>query len=81
MKYHKTKDGTKIKLSDLKLSHLKNLEEKLLSEINRIDVRCEQLRKYVLEYKEDNDYENAMKNDIKYRQLKMVSQSLKKLLY
>ena len=58
-----------------------DLEEKLLSEINRIDVRCEQLRKYVLEYKEDNDYENAMKNDIKYRQLKMVSQSLKKLLY
>jgi hypothetical protein len=25
MKYHKTKDGTKIKLSDLKLSHLKNI--------------------------------------------------------
>ena len=25
MKYHKTKDGTKIKLSDLELSHLKNI--------------------------------------------------------
>ncbi len=25
MKYHTTKDGTKIKLSDLELSHLKNI--------------------------------------------------------
>lgn len=25
MKYHKTKNGTKIKLKDLKLSHLKNI--------------------------------------------------------
>ena len=57
------------------------LRKRLEDEIIRIDTRCEQLRKNILEYKEDNDYENAMKNDIKYRQLKMVSQSLTKLLY
>jgi hypothetical protein len=56
------------------------LRKRLEDEISRIDARCEQLRKNVLEYKEDNDYESAMKSDIKYRQLKMVSQSLKKLL-
>ena len=56
------------------------LREKLENEISRIDARCEQLRKNILEYKEDNDYENAMKNDIKWRQLKMVSQSFQKLL-
>jgi hypothetical protein len=56
------------------------LKKRLEDEISRIDARCEQLRKNVLEYKEDNEYESAMKSDIKYRQLKMVSQSLKKLL-
>ena len=56
------------------------LKERLENEISRIDARCEQLRKNILEYKEDNDYENAMKNDIKWRQLKMVSQSFQKLL-
>ena len=30
--------------------------------------------------KKNNGFEEAMKSDIKYRQLKMVSQSLKKLL-
>ena len=58
----------------------KSLREMLESEINRIDERCEQLRKNISEYKEDNDFESAMKNDIKYRQLKIVSQNLKKLL-
>ena len=56
------------------------LRERLENEISRIDARCEQLRKNILEYKEDNDYENAMKEDIKWRQLKMVSQSFQKLL-
>ncbi len=56
------------------------LRKRLEDEISRIDARCDQLHKNVLEYKEDNDYESAMKNDIKWRQLKMVSQSLKKLL-
>jgi hypothetical protein len=58
----------------------KSLYEKLVSEISRIDARCEQLNKNWKEYKEDNDFENALKTDIKWRQLKMVSQSLKKLL-
>jgi hypothetical protein len=58
----------------------KSLHEKLISEINRIDARCEQLHKNTMEYKKENEYENAMKSDIKYRQLRMVSQSLKKLL-
>ena len=58
----------------------KSLHEKLASEISRIDARCEQLNKNWKEYKEDNDFENALKTDIKWRQLKMVSQSLKKLL-
>jgi hypothetical protein len=56
------------------------LRERLENEISRIDARCEQLRKNILEYKEDNDYENAMKSDIKWRQLKMVLQSFQKLL-
>ena len=57
-----------------------SLMDKLKSEINKIDERCDQLRKNITEYKEDNDFESAMKNDIKYRQLKIVSQNLKKLL-
>ena len=56
------------------------LRQRLENKISQIDVRCEQLQKNVLAYKENNDYEKAMKNTIKYRQLKMVSQSLKKLL-
>tara|TARA_R110000803_G_scaffold87494_1_gene154206 strand:+ start:84 stop:266 length:183 start_codon:yes stop_codon:yes gene_type:complete len=57
-----------------------SLRTKLLSEIERIDARCNQLNEYRKEYKEDNDYEGAMKCDIKWRELKMVSQSLKKIL-
>ena len=56
------------------------LRKKLQDEISRIDARCEQLQKNILEYKENNEYASAMKNDIKYNQLKIVSQSLKKLL-
>ena len=56
------------------------LRKRLENEIGKIDGRCEQLNDYCTEYKEDNDFENAMKCDIKWRQLKMVSQSLKKLL-
>tara|TARA_R110002167_G_scaffold242818_1_gene448393 strand:+ start:127 stop:309 length:183 start_codon:yes stop_codon:yes gene_type:complete len=57
-----------------------SLRTKLLAEIEKIDSRCNQLNEYRKEYKEDNDYEGAMKTDIKWRQLKMVSQSLKKIL-
>jgi hypothetical protein len=56
------------------------LRKRLQSEIDRMDARCNQLMKNISEYKEDNDFESAMKNDIKWRQLKMVSQHLKKLL-
>ena len=56
------------------------LRNRLVSEISIIDARCAQLARNVLEYKEDNEYESAMKSDIKCRQLIMVSQSLKKLL-
>lgn len=56
------------------------LRKRLIVEIAAIDERCEQLNKNANEYKEDNDFENAMKSDIKWRQLKMVSQRLKKLI-
>tara|TARA_R110000772_G_scaffold176698_1_gene288365 strand:+ start:128 stop:313 length:186 start_codon:yes stop_codon:yes gene_type:complete len=56
------------------------LRKRLQSEIDRMDARCNQLMKNISEYKEENDFESAMKNDIKWRQLKMVSQHLKKLL-
>jgi len=56
------------------------LRKRLEKEIGKIDGRCEQLLKNLKEYKEDNDFENAIKTDVKWRQLKMVSQNLKKLL-
>ena len=56
------------------------LRKRLQDEISKIDARCVQLNQNCNEYKEDNDFESAMKCDIKWRQLKMVSQSLKKLL-
>ena len=56
------------------------LRERLLSEINKLDKRCESLMHNIQLYKDDNEFERAMVNDIKYRQLKMVSQSLKKIL-
>ena len=57
-----------------------SLRTKLLAEIEKINARCNQLNEYRKEYKEDNDYEGAMKCDIKWRELKMVSQSLKNIL-
>jgi hypothetical protein len=56
------------------------LRERLESEIGKIDARCEQLLKHFREYKEENQLEEAIKSDIKWRQLRMISQSLKKLL-
>ena len=56
------------------------LRKKLEDEISKIDARCKRLNGHCAEYKEDNNFENAMKCDIKWRELKMVSQSLKKLL-
>ena len=56
------------------------LRKRLEDEISRIDARCKQLLEHIEDYKKNNAFEEAMKNDIKYRQLAMVSQSLKKLL-
>jgi len=56
------------------------MREKLIAEISRIDARCEQLLGYIQDYKKNNGFQQANECDIKYRQLKMVSQSLKKLL-
>tara|TARA_R110000772_G_scaffold55038_3_gene125606 strand:+ start:152 stop:337 length:186 start_codon:yes stop_codon:yes gene_type:complete len=57
-----------------------SLRDKLLRRIEDMQIRVIQLRKNTMEYKENNDYENAMKNDIKYRQLKLVVQELNKLI-
>jgi len=56
------------------------LRKRLEDEISRIDARCIQLLEHIEAYKKNNAFEEAMKNDIKWRQLKMVSQSLKNLL-
>jgi hypothetical protein len=56
------------------------LRKRLEDEISRIDARCKQLLEHIQDHKNNNDFEEAMKNDIKYRQLAMVSQSLKKLI-
>lgn len=58
----------------------KSLREKLLSRIEDMQIRAIQLNKHIKEYKEDNDYENAMKCDIRYRQLKIIIQELNKLI-
>ena len=56
------------------------LRKRLEDEISRIDARCKQLLEHIQDYKDNNAFEEAMKNDIKHRQLTIVSQSLKKLL-
>jgi len=58
----------------------KSLADKLQEEINRMDGRCNQLLGYIQDYKKNNNFQQANECDIKYRQLKMVSQALKKLL-
>ena len=57
-----------------------SLRDRLLRRIEDMQIRVIQLRKNTMEYNENNDYENAMKNDIKYRQLKLVVQELNKLI-
>jgi len=57
-----------------------SLRSRLLSRIEDMKIRAIQLNRHIKEYKEDNDYENAMKCDIKYRQLKMIIQELNKLV-
>ena len=56
------------------------IEEKLIAEISNIDKRIEYLKERIEKYKEENDYYNAMQTNIKYRELKTVSQSLKRII-
>lgn len=56
------------------------LREALTWEIKRLDLRIDQLIRNITEYKESDNYEDAMKCEIKYKELKMVSTSFKKLL-
>ena len=57
-----------------------SLREKLIRRIEDMQQRVIQLRKNTMEYKENNDFENAMKSDIKYRQLQLVVQEFNKLI-
>ena len=57
-----------------------SLRDKLIRRIEDMQQRVIQLKNNTIEYAENNDYENAMKNDIKYRQLKIVVQELTKLI-
>jgi hypothetical protein len=57
-----------------------SLRKGLQFEINRIDSRCSQLWNHRELYKESNDFAAARKCDIEWKQLKSISQSLKKLL-
>ena len=56
------------------------IEEKLIDQIANIDKRIEYLKERIEKYKEENDYYNAMQNNIKYRELKTVSQLLKRII-
>ena len=54
----------------------KSLYERMLAMRERLIARIEMLEKHVKEYKESEDYGNAMKCDIKCRQLKLVESEL-----
>jgi len=56
------------------------LRKKLYDEINRIHSRLLHLLEDRSEFASENNFQEAMKTDIKYNELKMVAQSLKKLL-
>ena len=44
-----------------------------------MQIRAIQLNKYIKEYKVDNDYENAMQCDIKYRLVKNDNTRIKQV--
>ena len=56
------------------------LRQKLVKEILRIDIRCEELARYLEEYQWELDYENALLTNVKLKQLIMVSKNLKKII-
>tara|TARA_R100001244_G_C5129100_1_gene125358 strand:+ start:100 stop:285 length:186 start_codon:yes stop_codon:yes gene_type:complete len=57
-----------------------NLRKRLISRIEDLDERIQQLKKYRCSAKEANNFKDAMTYDIKYQQLKIVSEEFKKLL-
>lgn len=57
-----------------------NLRERLENMLCRICGRIEMLEKNIKEYKENNDFENAMKCDIKRSTFQLVADDLRKEL-
>jgi len=54
------------------------LKQELLDEISIIDARCEQLHRSFLEHKEEKEFEFTVR--LQYRELKKVSNRLKKII-
>jgi len=59
----------------------KSLYERMLAMRERLIAKIRQLKKNIDEYKESEDYENAMKCDIKRKQLEMIERELNKELF
>lgn len=56
------------------------LRDRIEDMLCRIVGRVEMLQKSINEYKEDGDFENAMKCDIKMRTFKLIEEDLRKEL-
>ena len=65
----------------IKLYKMKQtLRERIENMLCRIVGRVEMLQKSIDEYKENGDFENAMKCDIKMRTFKLIEEDLRKEL-
>lgn len=53
----------------------------MLTMLERLNERIEQLEKHIKEYKDANDFENAMKCDIKRTQLLLVQAEIRRELF
>jgi predicted nuclease with TOPRIM domain len=58
-----------------------SLRERLENMLCRIVGRVEMLEKSIKEYKENNDFENAMKCDIKRSTFQLIADDLRKELH
>jgi len=58
----------------------KSLREKLISEIEKIDKRCLDILNNEKQYRDQHDYQSALKCDVKYSELQFVSSRLKEIL-
>ena len=58
-----------------------SLYERMLGMLERLNSRIEQLEKHIEEYKDSNDFENAMKCDIKRTQLLLVQAEIRRELF